>query len=448
MIVKNSLMMLGILLLPVALWGLGLRPWRRPSLIFAPHNRKMRKLFFAIVLLSDGPLVWGYISAIPLRTYLHKYGYQGMAISALLGLVLFIWAMLSIFVFPYQRAPRVPGGAAFARRYARYQEDGELERLQFGWVPDLVVDGVRYNVVGYEGKDTQDDDLLYPMLAFDKQGRVVRDRETMDKLARCIFLAQGVVLGRGHTAERMEGYHTVRRLVKQLEQGLAQFDDLVAPLKALADANEPQPTLTEADYKTRPVPERILENIERARRGLEINLEFSRLVLQDWETEARWEREKGYDRIKEIRYEELLQLAGQLKAIEYARDHAEVLKQCWLAYRYLLNPIRKRYTGSKAQQKQLLDLLHVLEVAKHALDEDIKNWPQKGPIIKYRAMKEEEVARWQARLAWYDRVEGWRAEGYEGLALEPKKLQWQIENEGLQLTAEGRRKLKKKGVLP
>lgn len=445
---RDFLMMFGLALFATSLVWLGFRPWRRPHIIFAPQNRKMSKIFLGFALATVGMPMWIYFGGVLFHDQLFKYFSLGLYVILFGSIAAIIWAMLSIFVFPYQRAPRVPGGATFARRYARYQEDGELERLQFGWVPDLMVDGIRYNVVGYEGKDEQDDGLLYPMLAFDKQGRVVRDRETMDKLARCIFLAQGVVLGRGHTAERMEGYHTVRRLVKQLKQGLAQFNDLVAPLKALADANEPQPALTEADYKKRPVPERILENIERARRGLEINLEFSRLVLQDWETEARWEREKGYDRIKEIRYEELLQLAGQLKAIEYAREHAKVLKQCWLAYRYLLNPIRKQYTGSKAQQKQLLDLLHVLEVAKHALDEDIKNWPQKGPIIKYRAMKEEEVARWQARLAWYDQVEGWRAEGYEGLALERKKLQRQIENEGLQLTAEGRKKLKKKGVLP
>ncbi len=444
---RDFLMMFGLALFATSLFWIGFRPWRRPHIIFAPQNRRMSKIFLGFALATVGMPMWIYFGGVLFHDRLFKYFSLVLFVILFGSIIATVWAMLSIFVFPYRRAPRVPGGGAFARWYARYQEDGELERLQFGWVPDLVVDGVRYNVVGYEGQDAPDDGLLYPMLAFDKQGRVVRDRETMDKLARCIFLAQGVVLGRGHTAERMEGYRSVRRLVKQLEQGLAKYDELVVRLKALADADEPPPALTEADYKKRPVPERILENIERAHRGLEINLEFSRLVLQDWETEARWEREKGYDRIREIRYEDLLALAGQLKAIEYAREHAKVLEECWLAYRYLLNPIRKQYTGTKAQQKKLLDLLQVLQVSFRSL-KDLKQWPKKGPIIKYRAMKEEEVARWQARLGWYDRVEGWRAEGYEGLALEQKKLQWQIEQEGLVLPEEAKKRLRKKGVLP
>jgi hypothetical protein len=418
----NILYLIGPFLFASLLIGIGFRP-RRPKIIFAQRNRTFVKMFFVFQIAFVGLPLWLYISSSMYREQFQDYGLWG----AFIILALTIYGVFHVLLFsqPYRKKTKVVGGEEFVRQYTRCQADGELEKTTLGWIPDLIVDGKRYNLVDY-GRNLENDGTLLPTLAFDKSGKVVRDPVLMNKLIQCFYLADGVVMGGGSTGQRLNGYDNVRQLVKQLTDGLHKVDELVAPLNAESNSE-------------------LSTNIALFKRGLKISLEFSMLVLQDWQIEAQWEYDRGNASIKEVAYEELLELALQLKAIEYARDHEKEIRQCWVARRKLIPPM-EQYAGTPRQEKELRSFFEVIDISYDALA-DLKNWPKKGPIIKYEKMNAEQELVWRERLEWVERVDGWIAEGFSGVELERKKLNWQIEQEGLVLPEEAQKRLRKKGVL-
>ena len=412
---------LGIALFATLLIGIGFRP-RKPKIIFAQRNRIFLRIFFVFSIVTIGIPLWIYVVSVFSQQLLD---YLGVGILLLLAITIYTELHVLFFSQPYRQKTKVVGGEEFVRQYTRYQDDGEFEKTTLGWIPDLVVDGERYNLVDY-GRNLENDGTLLPTLAFDKNGMVVRDPVLMNKLIQCFYLADGVVMGGGSTGQRLNGYDNVRQLVKQLTDGLHKVDELVAHLNAAPNSE-------------------LATNISLFKRGLEIFLEFSMLVLQDWQIEAQWEYDRGNASIKEVAYEELLELAMQLKAIEYARDHEKEIRQCWVARRKLIPPM-EQYAGTPRQEKELRSFFEVIDISYDALA-DLKNWPKKGPIIKYEKMNAEQELLWRERLEWVERVEGWIAEGFTGVELERKKLNWQIEQEGLVLPEEAQKRLRKKGVL-
>lgn len=412
----------------IALFGtllmwLGFRP-RKPKLIYAQRNRTFLRMFFAFSIITIGAPLWLYAGTVFPEQLLDHIGLGAFIIG-----VLSIIAMLYVLVFsqPTNRwKPRSEGLEEIADQYGRYIEEVDKrqpEVMGLYWAPDFIVDGKRYNMISY-GLNLDGSPL--PMLAFDEEGKVITDRALMNKIVRCLYMANGIVQGLEGVNDRVGNYDNVRKAVKQIERGLRIYESLVAPLNASPGSD-------------------LAKNIAEVKHGLEMALEYSKLVLHDWHNEAQWEHDHNGTKIEEIVYDDMLALAAQLKAIEYMRDHEKEIGAAWLARRHLINPM-KEYRGKPKQAAELETLFGVIDVYFHALP-DLKNWPKKGPIIKYQEMSEEEERLWRERLEWVDRVDGWIAEGFSGVELERKKLNWQIEQEGLILPEEAKKRLHKKGIL-
>jgi hypothetical protein len=362
------------LFMTIILW-IGFRP-RKPHVIHFYMNGMFRKVFLLMVITIGIAMVWIYVYSITVLT-VYEIPRPVFLIVLLLtapiaGIVLVHTLYWSL---PFSR--KVKGVAAVDAAIARYKRPGES--VAGAWEPDLVVDGQAYSIVSYHNHKKETG-----MLGLDLQGKVVRDPQLIDKIGACSRLAQHVANPELINA-RTDGYTNTQKMLKLLDQGLARYDRSVRVLgKEGAKAGE--------DLK----------------QALILFREYSMALCEMWYLEAEWGQQRGNAHLKEVRYEELLELSGRMRAYPLMAEKLEVMLAGMEAAQTILKRIQKDAAihHQSPDLKPLAELiLGFRESAETALE-----FKAKGKVLtRYTGLSEQDRENWEERLKWVDKVEQGKA---------------------------------------
>jgi hypothetical protein len=180
---------------------------------------------------------------------------------------------------------------AVVQSIRRYQKRGEFLGKNF---PRLIVDGKTYYSVVYWAYEGLNSTKETGVLIFNDQGRIVADEELTKKIAKCHYLATLTIdesygVNRSNKAESAsQSIKTIKNMGVVLKEQTPYFEALGA-------------------------------DVEQARQRVQSSAD----VLQEWfegntqsdTLEAEWGRARGFHRMAECRYEDLLELETRMKAV-------------------------------------------------------------------------------------------------------------------------------------
>lgn len=358
--------LLGVFLFGSAILLIGFRP-RKPWIIHAYMNKMFMKVFLVVDLGIGTALWWLGISAD-----------LGINVNASFIISLFIVGLMCLFMvyalywgLPFSRKQK--GVAAVDAAIARYKK--QEEEVAGAWQPDLVVDGKTYSIATYhiQRKETG-------ILGLDMQGKAVRDLALMNKIAACSRLAQEVANPEQINA-RTKSYTDTQKMLELLDKGLAGFDRSVAVLG-----------------------EKEAKRIQTLKQTLLLIREYSQALCEMWYLEAEWGSKHGNAHLKEVCFEDVLDLNGKMKAFALITAQAELLREGIGAARSLLKLIQKEpVIHSKSPDlKPLMELISGFEKTAQMVETAKENGAQ---YLKYMGLSEQDQENWQSRLAWVDKVD-------------------------------------------
>jgi hypothetical protein len=357
--------LLGVFLVGSGILLIGFRP-RKPWIIHAYMNKMFIKVFLVVDLAAGAMLWWMGISA-----GLGMNRNAGFVIVLLIvGLMCLIMVYVLYWGLPFSRKQK--GVAAVDAAIERYkkQEEGVVGT----WQPDLIVDGKAYSVATYytQRKETG-------ILGVDLQGKVVRDLALMNKIAACSRLAQEVANPEQINA-RTKSYRDTQKMLELLDKGLAGFDRSVAVLG-----------------------EKEAKRIQTLKQTLLLIREYSQALCEMWYLEAEWGSKHGNAHLKEVRFEDVLDLNGKMKAFELITAQAELLREGISSAASLLKLIQKEpVIHSKSPDlKPLMELISGFERSAQTIESAKETGTQH---VKYMGLSEQDHENWQSRLAWVDKV--------------------------------------------
>ena len=325
------------------------------------------KTFLIVSLGLGSMLLWTFFSI--------NRGIESAVSLIIVFLIVGLMCLFMVYVLywglPFSRKQK--GVAAVDAAIARYKK--QEEEVAGAWQPDLVVDGNAYSIATYhiQRKETG-------ILGLDMQGKAVRDLALMNKIAACSRLAQEVANPEQINA-RTKSYTDTQKMLELLDKGLAGFDRSVAVLG-----------------------EKEAKRIQTLKQTLLLIREYSQALCEMWYLEAEWGSKHGNAHLKEVRFEDVLDLNGKMKAFALITDQAELLREGIGAARSLLKLIQKEpVIHSKSPDlKPLMELISGFEKTAQMVETAKENGAQ---YLKYMGLSEQDQENWQSRLAWVDKVD-------------------------------------------
>ena len=384
---SNFFELFGLALLMTMIVSLGFRS-RKPKEIFYHRNRQFQRMFWVFEFFIVG-----------LVTLIYLYFEIDSPMDRLFGISVTALVILTIVSAIYvlltrEASWRHSTGIEVIDERRELYVKGPEEIIGGGWLPALVLDGKPYQIVRYGFSNG--------LLTFNHDGEIVRDQEVMDKLMRILRLALSA-LDPDEGEIRAESYISTQKLLEGLNAVLPVYDQMIEPFEAPQDSA-------------------LAKELEGLRLGFEILQTYATYLLDDWMLEAHWGHEKGWPKIKEVSYEEMLDTDNSMRAVPYIADHAKEMRRAIDA----IGPVRKALRSYKGDSQMKAGIEGLLD-AMHMADKEIK-FIEKNPIEyvkqKYRPMQKSELKMWKDRLEWVERVDRWIAHGITGKDLEAQKNKW------------------------
>ncbi|PWH15293.1 MAG: hypothetical protein DDG60_06020 [Anaerolineae bacterium] len=392
---KSSLFLSGLYmsLFLLASLGIGFRP-RKPTVIYSHLNTMLRHLYW-IVSGAALVLLWSAFGETA----------SGLDIPGWLAFVLFLGVMalmgLSVVYFLYWSLPysrKRSGIAAVDAAIERYRKPGE--RIDWQWIPDMVIEKNRYRAVVYLTGG------LNAPLAFDLHGKVIRDEALMNKIVQCVKMA-GNIMHPERINWRADAYKNTQKAIRLGHKALRKWSRLFGGL-----------------------PVEYAGEVEWLRRGLEMWLESAEEMCHYWYLEAEYGMRQKNTQMKEVRYEDVEWLNRQVNLDENRLDKWD---QVFRAVRILDNFLVRQHQYYTAERKAIIKVMVDHELTMR----DVRRTKERGVVIvPYLGMTADDRMMWRSRLAWVDVVDSWAAQGYTGKALEAKKREYLEEQARLEAERE------------
>lgn len=364
--------LLGVFLFASVLLFILFRP-RKPLIIHAYMNKMFMKVFLVVDLGIGMALWWAGIST--------DVGINGNAgFMILLFIIAFMcFAMVYVLYWGLPFSRKQKGVAAVDSAIARYRK--QEEEVAGAWEPDLVVGDKAYSLVSYQSRQRE-----AGLLAFDMQGNVVRDADLMHKIHRCsqlvIYTARPDMIN-----QRTSGYRDTQKAISLLNGGLKKYPNLVKPIM-------------ERNNKTE------IEHTENVKEALLLIQRYFPAVCEGWYLEAEWGNQHGNAYLKQVHYEDMLDLSNKIIAkIEFMAEEVKPLSagiQSALVLQKLIqkHPVIERQSPDL---KHLLDLVLTARKVTESIEEGMRSG--EGIPSRYKGLNEEQIGTWQSRLAWVDQVD-------------------------------------------
>jgi hypothetical protein len=336
-------------------------------------NKMFMKVFFVVNLGIGTALWWLGISAD-----------LGINVNASFIISLFIVGLMCLFMvyvlywgLPFSRKQK--GVAAVDAAIVRYKK--QEEEVAGAWEPDLIIDHKAYSLVSYQNRQME-----AGLLAFDAQGNVVRDLNLMHKINRCsqlaIYTARPDMIN-----QRTSGYMDTQKAINLLNASLKKYQYLVKPIIERNNTAE-------------------IEHTENVKKALLIIQRYFPAVCEGWYVEAEWGNQHGNAHLKQVQYEDVLDLSNKIIAkIEFMTQEVGPLN-AGIQSVLVLQKLIQKHPEIDRQSPDLKHLLDLVLTAKETV-ESIEEGMESGEGIpsRYKSLNEEQIKLWQSRLAWADKVD-------------------------------------------
>lgn len=360
--------LLPALLGTLIIW-IGFRP-RRPWAIHAHMNRIFLKMFFVIEISVAGIPLWAYISGVLFHEQLFKYSGVGFYTLVLLS----ISGTIYILYWGLRFSRKKNGIAVVDAAIERYRRPDEI--VDGAWLPELIVNGKAYSLVYYRAKQEKDSGFI----GLDQEGQVVRDETLIRKLGQCYRLATAMAYP-PLINKRTSSYLDTEKMLKLLDRSLKKYDVLTQPLIQQASTQ-----------------------IQQLKDGLLATREYASALCKAWYLEAEWGQKHGNANLRQVRYEDVLELASQMDAYQLMTEKNQIILKGVDAAQALSQIIAERPDKFSAKFKELGALLTLLINFKKSA-QIAQKASQTNPIIQYLPLNEVDLRGWRNRLEWVDKVD-------------------------------------------
>jgi len=258
---------------------------------------------------------------------------------------------------------------AVAKAIQRYQQP--TDQLE-DYTPALVVDGKRYFLIYYH--DKRNLPRFSGILLLDEAGRRPRDKDLIQRAAKCKTLAQQTIDYNLHQ-QRAAAIATLRG-------GISQARAMFGALRANREMFEQMGPGAMADWEKALSVEDIVSAVVEEGRAVKM-------------LEAEWAEKHGLGKLTEVAYQDVVDLEAAMDAAR--RGVVEALPRlapATEAARRLAKALHER-DGSKAS-RLLEDGLHAIVELDVLRDEG---------ALEYGAFSEDQWQAWRERMAWADEVD-------------------------------------------